>query len=65
MLDLYKNDQNGKYTCTLSIDGDNQNNLNSIGNVILTIEEKTEYRKIELLKLKLKAANDIILKKCT
>jgi FtsZ-binding cell division protein ZapB len=61
MLDLYKNDQNGKYTCTLSIDGDNQNN--STGNGILTIEEKTEYRKIELLKLKLKAANDIILKK--
>lgn len=63
MLDLYKNDQNGKYTCTLSIDWDNQNNLNSTGNGILTIEEKTEYRKIELLKLKLKAANDIILKK--
>ena len=63
MLNLCKNDQNGKYFCTLSLDEDISNNLNTAGNAILTIEEKTEYRKIELLKLKLKAANDVILKK--
>lgn len=63
MIDLCKNDQSGKYSCTLALDGDGENNLNSAGNGILTIEEKTEYRKIELLKLKLKAANDFILKK--
>ena len=63
MIDLCKNDQSGKYSCTLALDGDGENNLNSAGNGILTIEEKTEYRKIELLKLKLKVANDFILKK--
>ena len=63
MLDLCQNDQNGKYSCILSLDEDGENNLNSAGNGILTIEEKTEYRTIELLKLKLKAANDVILKK--
>ena len=62
MLNLCKNDKEDKYSCVLNISG-GENNINLDSNGILIVEEKTEYRKIELLILKLQKANDIILKK--
>ena len=64
MLLLCKNDnEEEKYSCVLNISGAGGNNLNLAAPGILTIEEKTEFRKLNHLMLKLKPANDIILKR--
>ena len=59
--------QNGneeeKYSCVLNISEDGRNNLNLASSGILTIEEKTEFRKLNHLILKFQPANDIVLKK--
>ena len=63
MLSFCKNDKEDRYFCTLNISGVGVNNFNLASPGILTIEEKTEYRKLNLLVLKLQAANDLNLKK--
>ena len=64
MLLLYKNDnEEEKYFCVFNISEAGGNNFNLATPGILTIEEKTEFRKINHLMLKLHLANDIILKK--
>ena len=63
MLNLYKNDRENKYSCILNIsnaEGNNNNLLKALGT--LTIEEKTEFRKLNHLMLKLQSANDDTLK---
>ena len=58
-----KNDKEDIYTCVLTLGGLGENNFSSGGLGILTVEEKTQYRKLNHLILKLQAANDISLKK--
>ena len=58
-----KNDKEDIYTCVLTLGGLDENNFSSGGVGILTVEEKTQYRKLNHLILKLQAANDISLKK--
>ena len=58
-----KNDKEDIYTCVLTLGGIGENNFSSGGIGILTVEEKTQYRKLNHLILKLQAANDISLKK--
>ena len=58
-----KNDKEDIYTCVLTLGGLGENNFSSGGVGILTVEEKTQYRKLNHLILKLQAANDISLKK--
>ena len=59
MLNLCKNDRENKYSCTLNLSNGEKNNP-PLG--ILTIEEKTQYKKLIHLSLKLKNANDENLK---
>jgi len=58
-----KNDKEDIYTCVLTLGGLGESNFSSGGVGILTVEEKTQYRKLNHLILKLQAANDISLKK--
>jgi len=58
-----KNDKEDIYTCVLTLGGLGESNFSSGGLGILTVEEKTQYRKLNHLILKLQAANDISLKK--
>ena len=58
-----KNDKEDIYTCVLTLGGLGENNFSSGGVGILAVEEKTQYRKLNHLILKLQAANDISLKK--
>ena len=63
MFYFCKNDKDDIYTCVLTLGGIGENNFSSGGNGILAVEEKTQYRKLNHLILKLQAANDISLKK--
>ena len=63
MFYFCKNDKEDKYICVFNIGGLNDNNFNSNTLGILTIEEKTPYRKLNHLTLKFQAANDTTLKK--
>ena len=63
MFYFCKNDKDDIYSCVLTLGGIGENNFSSGGNGILTIEEKTQYRKLNHLILKLQAANDLSLKK--
>ena len=63
MFYLCKNDKDDIYTCVFSIGGNNENNFSSNTLGILSVEEKTQYRKLNHLILKLQAANDTTLKK--
>ena len=58
-----KNDKDDIYTCVLTLGGIGENNFSSGGAGVLSVEEKTQYRKLNHLILKLQAANDISLKK--
>ena len=58
-----KNDKEDKYICVFKMGGLNDNNFNSNTLGVLSIEEKTPYRKLNHLTLKLQAANDTTLKK--
>ena len=58
-----KNDKDDIYTCVLTLGGIGENNFSSGGAGVLSVEEKTQYRKLNHLILKLQAANDITLKK--
>ena len=58
-----KNDKDDIYTCVLTLGGIGENNFSSGGSGVLSVEEKTQYRKLNHLILKLQAANDITLKK--
>ena len=58
-----KNDKEDKYICVFKMGGFNDNNFNSNTLGVLSIEEKTPYRKLNHLTLKLQAANDTTLKK--
>ena len=58
-----KNDKEDIYTCVFNIGGHGENNFSSNTSGILSIEEKTQYRKLNHLILKFKAANDTTLKK--
>ena len=63
LLSCKSENEEEKYSCVLYIpeEGGNKFNLTTPG--ILTIEEKTEFRKLNHLMLKLYPANDMILKK--
>ena len=63
MLDNCKKDTEDKYSCVLNLSGGEENNMNLASSGVLIIEEKTEYRKLDILVLKLQKANDINLKK--
>ncbi len=63
MFYFCKNDKDDIYTCVLNIGGQGENNFSSNTSGILCIEEKTQYRKLNHLILKLQAANDTTLKK--
>ena len=63
MFYFCKNDKDDIYSCVLTLGGIGENNFSSSGNGILTVEEKTQYRKLNHLILKLQAANDLSLKK--
>ena len=63
MLNFCKNDKQDKYTCILNLSNGEENNINLASSGVLIVEEKTEYRKLDLLILKLQKANDINLKK--
>ena len=63
MFYFCKNDKDDIYSCVLTLGGIGENNFSSGGNGILTVEEKTQYRKLNHLILKLQAANDLSLKK--
>ena len=63
MFYFCKNDKDDIYSCALTLGGIGENNFSSGGNGILTVEEKTQYRKLNHLILKLQAANDLSLKK--
>ena len=63
MFYFCKNDKDDIYSCVLTLGGIGENNFSSGGNGILTVEEKTQYRKLKHLILKLQAANDLSLKK--
>ena len=58
-----KNDKDDIYTCVLTLGGIGENNFSSGGAGVLSVEEKTQDRKLNHLILKLQAANDITLKK--
>ena len=58
-----KNDKDDIYSCVLNIGAIGENNFSSMSNGTLSVEEKTQYRKLNHLILKLQAANDITLKK--
>ena len=58
-----KNDKDDIYTCVLTLGGIGENNFFSVVAGVLSVEEKTQYRKLNHLILKLQAANDITLKK--
>ena len=57
-----KNDKDDIYSCVLSLGG-GEENFSAGGRGVLAVEEKTQYRKLNHLILKLQAANDITLKK--
>ena len=63
MFFFCKNDKDDIYTCVLTLGGIGENNFSSGGAGVLSVEEKTQYRKLNHLILKLQAANDITLKK--
>ena len=63
MIDCCKKDNNDKFTCVLNTGGQGENNFGSNSLGILSVEEKTQYRKLSHIVLKLKAANDTTLKK--
>ena len=63
MFYFCKNDKDDIYTCVLTLGGIGENNFSGSGIGVLTVEEKTQYRKLNHLILKLQAANDISLKK--
>ena len=63
MLSKCKNDKEGKYICILNISEGEENNMNDSAPAILAIEEKTQYKKLNNLVLKLQPANDNNLKK--
>ena len=63
MIELCKNDNNDIYTCVFNIGGQGENNFGPGNSGILSIEEKTQYRKLNQLVLKFQAANDTTLKK--
>ena len=58
-----KNDKDDIYSCVLSIGGVGDKNFSSNNSGILSIEEKTQFRKLNHLILKFQSANDTILKK--
>ena len=58
-----KNDKEDIYSCVFNIGGHGDNNFSSNTSGILSIEEKTQYRKLNHLILKFQAANDTTLKK--
>ena len=61
MFYFCKNDKDDIYSCVLTLGGVSENFSGENG--ILAVEEKTQYRKLNHLILKLQAANDISLKK--
>ena len=63
MIDCCKKDNNDKFTCVFNTGGQGENNFGSNNLGILSVEEKTQYRKLSHIVLKLKAANDTTLKK--
>ena len=63
MFYFCKNEKDDTFTCVFTIGGLNENNFSSNTSGILTVEEKTQYRKLNHLILKFQAANDNILKK--
>ena len=63
MIDCCKKDNNDKFTCVFNTGGQGENNFGSSSLGILSVEEKTQYRKLSHIVLKLKAANDTTLKK--
>ena len=63
MIDCCKKDNNDKFTCVFNTGGQGDNNFGSNNLGILSVEEKTQYRKLSHIVLKLKAANDTTLKK--
>jgi chromosome segregation ATPase len=64
MLNICKNNKENKYSCSLNISGGENNNSSSDqGFGILSIEEITEYRKLNHLSLKLKMADEENLKR--
>ena len=65
MFFFCKNDKEDKYICVFKMGGgvNENNNFNSNTLGILSIEEKTPYRKLNHLTLKLQSANDTTLKK--
>ena len=63
MIDCCKKDNNDKFTCVFNTGGQGENNFGSSNLGILSVEEKTQYRKLNHIVLKLKAANDTTLKK--
>ena len=58
-----KNDKEDIYSCVLNLGAIGENNFATMSNGTLSVEEKTQYRKLNHLILKLQAANDITLKK--
>ena len=63
MFYFCKNDKEDIYTCVLTLGAMGENSISSGGVGLLTVEEKTQYRKLNHLILKLQAANDLNLKK--
>jgi spindle assembly abnormal protein 6 len=63
MFYFCKNDKEDIYTCVFNMGGSGEKNFGSNTLGILCVEEKTQYRKLNHLVLKLQAANDITLKK--
>ena len=63
MFYFCKNEKDDTFTCVFTIGGLNENNFSSNTSGILTVEEKTQYRKLNHLILKFQAANDNTLKK--
>ena len=63
MIDCCKKYNNDKFTCVFNTGGQGENNFGSNNLGILSVEEKTQYRKLSHIVLKLKAANDTTLKK--
>ena len=63
MFYFCKNDKDDIYTCVLTLGAMGENSISSGGMGLLTVEEKTQYRKLNHLILKLQAANDLNLKK--
>ena len=63
MFYFCKNDKDDIYTCVLTLGAMGENSISSGGVGLLTVEEKTQYRKLNHLILKLQAANDLNLKK--